>query len=41
VTTENGAGLGDFQGYRNDFLRLFGFGIAGVDYAADVPEARI
>ena len=41
VTTENGAGLGDFQGYRNDFLRLFGFGIAGVDYAADVPEDRI
>jgi enoyl-[acyl-carrier protein] reductase/trans-2-enoyl-CoA reductase (NAD+) len=41
VTTENGAELGDFQGYRTDFLRLFGFAIAGVDYAADVPEDRI
>jgi enoyl-[acyl-carrier protein] reductase/trans-2-enoyl-CoA reductase (NAD+) len=41
VTTENGAELGDFQGYRTDFLRLFGFAIVGVDYAADVPEDRI
>ncbi len=26
----------DLQGYREDFLKLFGFGIPGVDYNADV-----
>jgi enoyl-[acyl-carrier protein] reductase/trans-2-enoyl-CoA reductase (NAD+) len=41
VTTENGANLGDLQAYRTDFLRLFGFGIKGVDYAADVPDSLI
>lgn len=28
--------LTDFAGYQQEFLRLFGFGVAGVDYAADV-----
>ncbi|QTF91419.1 enoyl-ACP reductase FabV, partial [Halomonas sp. BM-2019] len=28
--------LADYQGYHADFLRLFGFGIDGVDYDADV-----
>jgi len=28
--------LADVEGYHKDFLRLFGFGIAGVDYNADV-----
>jgi len=28
--------LTDFAGYQQEFLRLFGFGIAGVDYDADV-----
>ncbi len=28
--------LGDLAGYRHDFLELFGFGVSGVDYAADV-----
>ena len=28
--------LTDFVGYKAEFLRLFGFGIDGVDYAADV-----
>lgn len=28
--------LGDLVGYRHDFLELFGFGVPGVDYAADV-----
>jgi enoyl-[acyl-carrier protein] reductase/trans-2-enoyl-CoA reductase (NAD+) len=41
VDTANLAEWSDGTGYRDDFLRLFGFGIAGVDYAADVPEERI
>ena len=32
VNTENLMELTDFQGYQEDFLRLFGFGIEGVDY---------
>ena len=35
VNTENLADLGDFEGYQSSFLRLFGFGLSGVDYAAD------
>jgi len=41
VDTANLAEWSDGTGYRDDFLRLFGFGIEGVDYAADVPEERI
>ncbi|MCB1276539.1 enoyl-ACP reductase FabV [Prosthecobacter sp.] len=36
VNTENLAELGDFEGYQSSFLRLFGFGLDGVDYNADV-----
>ncbi|XOV86081.1 MAG: enoyl-ACP reductase FabV [Pseudomonadota bacterium] len=36
VTTENLAELTDFEGYRAAFLRMHGFGLPGVDYAADV-----
>lgn len=36
VTTENLHELTDFRGYQKEFLRLFGFGLEGVDYAADV-----
>ena len=35
VNTENLAELGDFPGYQSSFLRLFGFGLSGVDYDAD------
>lgn len=35
VTTENLAELSDIAGYRAEFLRLFGFGMAGVDYTAE------
>ncbi len=35
VTTENLAELADFAGYQSSFLRLFGFGLDGVDYDAD------
>ncbi|QEI06890.1 trans-2-enoyl-CoA reductase family protein [Pigmentiphaga aceris] len=34
--------LTDFAGYKQDFLRLFGFEIDGVDYNADVnPDVKI
>ncbi|GMA49764.1 enoyl-[acyl-carrier-protein] reductase [NADH] [Alicyclobacillus contaminans] len=36
VTTENLLALTDIEGYRSEFMKLFGFGLAGVDYAADV-----
>ncbi len=36
VKTENLAELGDLEGFRADFLRIFGFGLDGVDYDADV-----
>lgn len=36
VTTENLAELTDIAGYRREFLKMFGFGFAGVDYAAEV-----
>jgi len=35
VCTENLDDLGDLAGYQQSFLRLFGFGLEGVDYAAD------
>jgi len=35
VTTENLAAATDIAGYREEFLKLFGFGLAGVDYAAE------
>ncbi len=36
VTSENLNELTDFGAYKSEFMRLFGFGIAGVDYSADV-----
>ena len=39
VNTENFPELGDFEGYQTSFLRLFGFGLDGVDYAADTDTA--
>ena len=42
VNTENFTELGDFEGYQSSFLRLFGFGLAGVDYAAETnPDVKI
>src|SRR5690554_5948761 len=35
VTEENLFELTDFKGYNSDFLKLFGFGVAGVDYDAE------
>ncbi|MGB0373050.1 MAG: enoyl-ACP reductase FabV [Opitutales bacterium] len=36
VSTDNLLELSDFPGYQANFLKLFGFGIEGVDYDADV-----
>ena len=36
VTTENLKEFGDLEGYNADFLKIFGFGFEGVDYAADI-----
>lgn len=35
VCTENLSELADFTGYQSGFLRLFGFGLEGVDYSAE------
>ena len=35
VTSENLSHLGDLEGFRADFLKIFGFGLDGVDYSAD------
>ena len=36
VTTENLFELTDYKSYKAEFLKLFGFGVVGVDYAAEV-----
>jgi enoyl-[acyl-carrier protein] reductase / trans-2-enoyl-CoA reductase (NAD+) len=36
VTTETLGALTDMDGYRADFLKLFGFGLPGINYEADV-----
>lgn len=42
VSTENINVLTDIAGYRRDFYQLFGFEVAGVNYAADVnPDVKI
>jgi len=42
VTEENLYDISDYKGYNADFLRLFGFGLDGVDYEADIsPEVEV
>ncbi len=36
ITDENLFELTDYQGYKDEFLKLFGFGVSGIDYDADV-----
>jgi len=36
VTTENLGELTDIKGYREEFLKLFGFGLPGIDYLAEI-----
>ncbi|ALL07521.1 trans-2-enoyl-CoA reductase [Pedobacter sp. PACM 27299] len=38
ATTETLPAIGDLAGYKKDFLNLFGFDVAGVNYEADVNE---
>jgi enoyl-[acyl-carrier protein] reductase/trans-2-enoyl-CoA reductase (NAD+) len=38
ATTETLPAIGDLNGYKSDFLNLFGFGFAGVDYLEDANE---
>jgi enoyl-[acyl-carrier protein] reductase/trans-2-enoyl-CoA reductase (NAD+) len=41
ITTENLFEKTDYQLYKDEFLKLFGFGVEGVDYDADVaPEVE-
>jgi enoyl-[acyl-carrier protein] reductase / trans-2-enoyl-CoA reductase (NAD+) len=42
ISTENLHELTDFVGYKQEFLKLFGFEVDGVDYQADVnPDVAI
>ena len=36
VSNENIFDITDYRGYKDEFLKLFGFGIDGIDYDADV-----
>ncbi|MGL4224071.1 enoyl-ACP reductase FabV [Vibrio misgurnus] len=41
ITTENLRQLTDYDMYKEEFIKLFGFGIEGIDYDADVnPEVE-
>ena len=40
VTTENLEELTDIAGYRAEFLKMFGFGMPGIDYDADTEPHR-
>ncbi len=38
VNTENLSKIGDLEGYRADFMNLFGFDVKGINYLEDVNE---
>lgn len=40
VSTESIDKFADVDGYQHEFLKLFGFGLAGVDYEADTDPIR-
>ena len=40
VTTENLEAISDIAGYRDEFINLFGFGLAGIDYEVEVDPER-
>ncbi len=40
IETGNLRELSDFDGYQENFLRLFGFGLPGVDYGAEADPMR-
>jgi len=39
ATNDNLDELADLTGYRGDFVKLFGFGLDGIDYSADIDSA--
>lgn len=41
VNSDNLAQLADLEGFRESYLRIHGFGIAGIDYDADVDPTAI
>ncbi len=41
ITTNNLNEISDFRGFRVEFLKLFGFGVPGVDYDAEVAPAVV
>jgi enoyl-[acyl-carrier protein] reductase/trans-2-enoyl-CoA reductase (NAD+) len=41
VTTENLAAETDIAGYRTEFLKLFGFGLPGINYEAETEPHRL
>ena len=40
ISTDNLKDISDFSGYQKNFMRLFGFGIEGVDYGIDTDPVR-
>ncbi len=40
ITTENLAAETDIAGYRSEFLKLFGFGVAGINYETETEPHR-
>ena len=41
VSTDNLKQVSDFEGYRAEFLQLFGFGLEGVNYEAPVDTTKV
>ncbi len=41
VTTENLKSISDFESYQKEFLKLFGFGLPGVDYEAEADPMQV
>ena len=40
IGTDNLKDLSDFSSYQKNFMKLFGFGLEGVDYGADTDPVR-
>ena len=40
IEPQNVSSLADLEGFKRDFLAAHGFGLAGVDYEADLPAPR-
>ena len=40
INTDNLSKISDFEGYQSDFLKLFGFGIPGINYDAETDPIR-